>query len=154
MSIRGVLHDVTLEVARSSSAMPCSAPAWFRGIGKAMRERLVALGWGMAIVDSARVLTVLLLGALGCATSDAAAERRASAEIASPRATSGSNTEQVVQRVMPAPVEAAPGTGVPANRSDPRANAGDLRGQRKPPAAISSKHLEAELNRLEAELGR
>src|SRR5690606_1822969 len=86
--------------------------------------------------------------ALGCATPGAESERSASA------ATSASQPEQVVHSVMPGAVRSAPAAQGSDGARAPGSTAGALREPRRAARAISSKNLEAELNRLEAELGR
>jgi hypothetical protein len=84
-----------------------------------------------------------LYGAIACATATGEPEPSAAASVG--------KAEQVVQRVMPAPAEAR--TSAQANTSDGAA-ASPSREARSAGGGISSRHLEAELNRLEAELRR
>lgn len=96
---------------------------------------------------------VLLLGAAGCATSGAETDRSAAAGDVT-----GERTQQVVQRVMPADGTAAQGaaraeSAVSGSEGLAPVSSRESRSARRADA-ISSKHLEAELNRLEAELGR
>jgi hypothetical protein len=96
------------------------------------------------------------VGASGCANSDAGSRVAAKAAVAGP--------EQVVQRIEPAPVAAAPVAPASPAPPSPAAVASGAAAAATPEAAkspsepppsaepITSKHLEAELNRLEAEL--
>jgi len=88
----------------------------------------------------------------GCANSDAGSRVAAKATVAAP--------EQVVQRIEPAPVASVPSapaapasahapSGAAAPTSEAPQASGEPRANAEP---ITSKHLEAELNRLEAEL--
>jgi hypothetical protein len=88
---------------------------------------------------------VLLIGA--CATPSGEPEPSASA------AASVGRTEQVIQRVMPASDEAQR-AGARTNASESSAASSPSRDTRSARGGISSKHIEAELNRLEAELRR
>ena len=115
----------------------------------------------MGSVGGALVLIALVLTNLGllsgCGTSNAESERRAQNDLspASSISAGAPRTEQVVQHALPAPAESAPvapPSAVSASPSTARAAPHEPGAPRK--AAISSKHLEAELNRLEAELGR
>jgi hypothetical protein len=92
-------------------------------------------------------LALLVVGLLGgCANSSSDPETRVAARAAPPR------PEQVVQRIEPDPDPAV----VPAPKSAATASAADKSaGDKRAPVkggSISPKHLEAELNRLEAEL--
>ena len=109
----------------------------------------------MAIVMSQRVgrVGVWLVGGLGlcalygCATAEAGTQLPAESDasrVAAPAATT--EPQQVVQRMVPAGVASAAAVAKPA-ASTPEA-------PRHTAEAITSKHLEAELNRLEAELGK
>ena len=105
------------------------------------------------------VAGLLLAVASGCSNSDAGSRVAAKVTVSGP--------EQVVQRIAPAPV--APARGVPGSAAlpstsptspgvGPGAAAAPTEAARsagEPPVnaePITSKHLEAELNRLEAEL--
>jgi hypothetical protein len=107
------------------------------------------------------------LGLAACATSEAG-EPPAEAQLQPGPASAlapglpearQSGTQQVVQHLQPtaeritnAPVLEEPlGTRVPAQQPN---IAGEARAQDRAAAPISATHLEAELNRLEAELGR
>ena len=95
---------------------------------------------------SALGLALLVVGLLGgCANGSSDAETRVAAQTASAK------PEQVVQRIEPDPDPA-----VAASKSTVTASAADKSaGYKRTPVkggSISSKHLEAELNRLEAEL--
>ena len=104
---------------------------------------------------------LLLAGASGCSNSDAGSRVAAKATESGP--------VQVVQRIEPAPVApavvapASAAPGAPGGSRPPAAvpsgsaaaTAEVTRGSGEPPVhaePITSKHLEAELNRLEAEL--
>jgi hypothetical protein len=90
---------------------------------------------------------VLLGAALGCATSSAESVEGTAGVVQPP--------QQVVQRVMPA--EPAPEAAQRSVRAaEPTSGSDVVRQTRSAPrgGTISSKHLEAELNRLEAELRR
>ncbi len=105
-------------------------------MGKWMSERGVGRG-----------LWVLLAGLamLSCATSSAEGEPEAGVASAAPADGVKREPERVVQRIVPAPDRAA-------NAGSPKASSSPT--ERRPSEPISSKHLEAELNRLEAELGK
>ena len=103
------------------------------------------------------VAALLLAGASGCSNSDAGSRVAAKATVSGP--------EQVVQRIEPAPVASASGVpGSAAVPSTPATSAGvgaaaapaEAAQSAGEPSAnaepITPKHLEAELNRLEAEL--
>lgn len=83
----------------------------------------------------------------GCATAEAGTQVPAEADtsrVVAPAVMT--EPQQVVQRMVPAGAASAAAVARPgASPSD---------GPRRPPETITSKHLEAELNRLEAELGQ
>ncbi len=84
-----------------------------------------------------------LLGAVACATPSGEPEPSGAASV--------EKAEQVVQRVMPVPAEGS--RNAQANTAAGAA-ASPSREARSGRSGISSKNLEAELNRLEAELRR
>jgi hypothetical protein len=102
------------------------------------RRRVVA-------VASLSVLAVVV----GC---EDAREARGTAAM-QPSVTPGGQTEQVVHRITPSPAQPA-GASAPAPNASTSVTRMSSTGN-SPPAVdgITSKHLEAELNRLEAELG-
>jgi hypothetical protein len=99
--------------------------------------RFWSVGWVLPIG------AVSLLGAVACATSSGEPEPSVAASVG--------KAEQVVQRAMPASAEAR--AGAQANTSEAAAASRSREG-RSARGGISSKNLEAELNRLEAELRR
>jgi hypothetical protein len=116
------------------------------------RGRLVwSVGWIVSFAVPGCAVVVACALASGCGTSEAAPSEPVAAETAAP-ATATGKTEQVIQRVMPANVEVGQVEARTAAGATETAASRDARGQRRD--SINSKHLEAELNRLEAELGR
>lgn len=62
--------------------------------------------------------------------------------------------QQVVQRIIAAPTGSAPGEPLASSNGAGAVADKPLAGQKSVAEPITSQHLEAELNRLEAELGR
>jgi hypothetical protein len=102
--------------------------------GARLRRSLLAVGF----------IVVPWVG-LGCESSSAAAR--------APEAAAPSQPERVVQHMAPSPASATAPVTAPASGSAARLDvAASAAGASRSPEPITSKHLEAELNRLEAEL--
>jgi hypothetical protein len=121
---------------------------------------------GIRMSQGVGAVGVWLVGALGacalcsCATAEAGAQVPAEsdrARAAAPVVTT--EPQQVVQRMVPTPAAPVASTAAvspadvsPADVSPADVSPADV--PRRTAEAITSKHLEAELNRLEAELGK
>lgn len=113
-------------------------------------EGVVMFGQGRARRAWSRGIVLgVLAAAAGCAKSSEEAPHPGASEGASRER--AAPEEQVVQRVRPAQATTAPASVPP---SAPARSPGEASRPNRPASEISSKHLEAELNRLEAELGR
>jgi hypothetical protein len=120
----------------------------------------------MAIAMTQRVGRVGVFGGLGscvlfacgllsCGTAEAGTQLPAESDTsraAVPAVTT--EPQQVVQRMVPAGAAVAVATGAASSSPGSKPAAPTSDGPRRPAEAITPKHLEAELNRLEAELGK
>lgn len=138
-----------------------------KGVGSRFSTRVPGTTSKRGGLTRSAALTLLVASALtagtGCSTSGSEAPSAQPAAIAEQ---GGGEPEQVVQRMAPEPTSgpssiadkhAAGPRAAAGNRVDARLSAaGVRRADSRPSSAaepITSKHLEAELNRLEAELG-